>query len=235
MNETRWLGMRLRATFRQLLGLISDKGSRNHNGIDLLFLLLPFLARLDNLTILIEQLMDEIMLNANINVSNAAIPHISNGVVPFIPVRLVTKWHLDMHHEHVMDVSMMMGFVAILILKESTMETSRESVEKHVTGSCFLFKKFSMPHFLIYLSLPSSIMSSLAFSKTFEFLPQHSIVKSSITPFFDKFYPPPILTKHHTWYLNNADLFISIHNTLYGIHQRQLVESILFREVLEII
>jgi hypothetical protein len=59
--------------------------------------------------------MDKIMLDANINVSNVAIPHISNKVVPFTPVRLVIKQHQDMHHEHVMDVSMMMGFMAILI------------------------------------------------------------------------------------------------------------------------
>jgi hypothetical protein len=163
--------------------------------------------------------MDEIILDANINVSNAVIPRISNGVVLFTPVGLVTKWHLDMHHEHIMDASMMMRFMAILILKESTMETSQENVEKHVTGSCFLFKKFSMPHFPIYLSLLASTMSSLSFLKMFEFLPQHSTVKSSITPFFDNFYPPPILTKHHTWYLHDADLFISIRNTLYGIHQ----------------
>jgi hypothetical protein len=76
-------------------------------------------------------------------------------------------------------------------------------------------------------------MSSLAFSKTFKFLPQHSIIKYSITAFFDNFYSPPILTKHHTWYLHDADLFISIHGTLYSIHQRQLEESILFREVLQ--
>jgi hypothetical protein len=163
--------------------------------------------------------MDEIILDANINVSNAVIPRISNGVVLFTPVGLVTKWHLDMHHEHIMDASMMMRFMAILILKGSTMETSQENVEKHVTGSCFLFKKFSMPHFPIYLSLLASTMSSLAFLKMFEFLPQHSTVKSSITPFFDNFYPPPILTKHHTWYLHDTDLFISIRNTLYGIHQ----------------
>jgi hypothetical protein len=75
-------------------------------------------------------------------------------------------------------------------------------------------------------------MSSLAFSKTFEFLPRPSVIKSSITPFFDNFYPPPILTKHQTWYLHDADLLISIHGTLYGIHQQQLKESILFREVL---
>jgi hypothetical protein len=39
--------------------------------------------------------------------------------------------------------------------------------------------------------------------------------------------------KHHTWYLHDADLFISIHGILYGIHQRQLEESILFPEVLQ--
>jgi hypothetical protein len=75
-------------------------------------------------------------------------------------------------------------------------------------------------------------MSSLAFSKTFEFSPQRSIIKSSITPFFDNFYPPALLMKHHTWYFHDADLFISIHGILYGIHQQQLEESILFREVL---
>jgi hypothetical protein len=164
--------------------------------------------------------MDKITPVDNINVPNVAILPISDGIVPSTHVKSASKQHRDTHHEHVMDASMMMGFVAILILKESTMETSQENVEKHVTGSCFLFKKFSMPHFPIYLLLLASIMSSLAFSKTFEFLPQHSTVKSSITPFFDNFYPPPILTKHHTWYLHNANLFISICNTLYGIHQR---------------
>jgi hypothetical protein len=55
------------------------------------------------------------MLDASINVSNAATLHISNGVAPFTPARLVMKQHRDTHHEHVMDVSMMMDFVAILI------------------------------------------------------------------------------------------------------------------------
>jgi hypothetical protein len=59
--------------------------------------------------------MDEIMLDANISVSNAVTPHISNGVALFIPAGLVMKQHQDTHHEHVMDVSMMMDFVAILI------------------------------------------------------------------------------------------------------------------------
>jgi hypothetical protein len=75
----------------------------------------PFLAHLDSQITLIEQLMDEITLDANINVSSVVILHISNGAVPFTPVELVMKQHLDTHREHVMDVSMMMDFVAILI------------------------------------------------------------------------------------------------------------------------
>jgi hypothetical protein len=84
--------------------------------------------------------------------------------------------------------------------------------------------------FIHHLLFP--IMTSLAFSKDFEFLLQHSTVHSSITPFFDNFYPPPILVKHHTWCLYDADLFISIRGTLYGIHQRRLEDSILFQEIL---
>jgi hypothetical protein len=55
------------------------------------------------------------MLDASINVSNVVIPHISNGVASFTPAGLVMKQHQDTHHEHVMDVSLMMDFVAILI------------------------------------------------------------------------------------------------------------------------
>jgi hypothetical protein len=78
--------------------------------------------------------MDEIMPVNNINVSNVAILPILNGIVPSTHVKPASKQHQDTHHEHVMDASMMMGFVAILILKENTMETSRKNVEKHVTG-----------------------------------------------------------------------------------------------------
>jgi hypothetical protein len=126
--------------FRQSLGLISNKGSRNHNESELLSLPPLFLAHLDNLIILIKQPTDEIMLDANINVSNVAIPHTSNGVVPFTPAELVMKQHLDTHHEHVMDASMMMEFMVILTLRENTMEILQESVDEHVL---FIYVCFS--------------------------------------------------------------------------------------------
>jgi hypothetical protein len=53
----------------------------------------------------------------------------SNGTVPFTPAELATKLHPDMHHEHVEDMSMMMEFVVIMTLRESTMEISLESVD----------------------------------------------------------------------------------------------------------
>jgi hypothetical protein len=59
--------------------------------------------------------MVEIMHDDNTNVLNAAVLPISNGIAPFTNVEHAEKQHLDMHHKHVMDVSMMMEFVAILI------------------------------------------------------------------------------------------------------------------------
>jgi hypothetical protein len=128
--------------FRLSLGPISDKGSRNHNESELLSLPLPFLAHLDNLTIPIGQPTDEIMLDANINVSNVATPRISNGVVPFTPVELVMKQHQDMHCEYVMDTSTMMEFVVTLTSRENTMEILQESVDEHVLFMYVYFSRY---------------------------------------------------------------------------------------------
>ena len=40
----------------------------------------------------------------------------------------------------------------------------------------------------------------------------------SFETFFKTHYPPPVLIKHHFWYLDNANLYVSIQGTLYGIH-----------------
>jgi hypothetical protein len=148
------------------------------------------------------QLMDKIMLDANINVLNVVTPLISNGVALSTPVKRATKQHPGTHHEHVMGIFMMMDFMAIL---------------------CLIF--FQLHHYFLLSCL-------LSLSKK-HLIPPPSVIESSITPFFNNFYPPPILMKHHTWYLHDADLFISICGILYGIHQQQLEELILFREVLQ--
>jgi hypothetical protein len=59
--------------------------------------------------------MAEITLADNINVSNVTTLSISNGIALSTPVGLVDKQHLDTHHKHAMDTSMMMEFVATMI------------------------------------------------------------------------------------------------------------------------
>jgi hypothetical protein len=97
-----------------LLEPIFDRELRNHNEFESLFLPLSFPVHLDDPINLTSLPMVEIMHDDSINVLNAAILPILNGTVPFTSVEHVDKQHLDMHHKHVMDGSMMMGFVAIM-------------------------------------------------------------------------------------------------------------------------
>jgi hypothetical protein len=59
--------------------------------------------------------MVEITLIDNTNVLSVAISPISNGIVLFTPAGLANKQHLETHHEHAMDTSMMTEFVATTI------------------------------------------------------------------------------------------------------------------------
>jgi hypothetical protein len=133
---------------KPLLDLISVRKSRNHNEFESLFLPLPFPVYLDDPITLISLPMVEIMHDDNINVLSAAILPISNGTVLFTSVKHVDKHHLDTHHKHVMDGSMMMGFVVIMTLRENTMETLPESVDEHML---FMYVCFSS-----YLKLKSN-------------------------------------------------------------------------------
>jgi hypothetical protein len=75
--------------------------------------------------------MVEIMHVNNISVLNAAILPIFNGTVPFTNVEHVEKQHHDMHHELVMDVSMMMESADITTLMAMRMEILLENVDLH--------------------------------------------------------------------------------------------------------
>jgi hypothetical protein len=55
------------------------------------------------------------MLVDNTNVLNVVILPILNGIVLSTNVELADKQHLDTHHEHATDVSLMMEFTAIMI------------------------------------------------------------------------------------------------------------------------
>jgi len=47
-------------------------------------------------------------------------------------------------------------------------------------------------------------------------------------------YPPPMFTKHHRWYFENADLFIIIRGIVYGLHQIKFLTSTYFQTILSI-
>src|ERR1700678_2341789 len=44
-------------------------------------------------------------------------------------------------------------------------------------------------------------------------------------------YPPPILVKHPSWFLDNADLFLSHNELLFGLHQTKF-QSTYFSNIL---
>jgi hypothetical protein len=69
------------------------------------------------------------MLTDNINVLNAVILPILNGTVPFTSAKHVDKQHQDMHHELVMDISMMMESADIMTLMATKTEILQENVD----------------------------------------------------------------------------------------------------------
>ena len=48
-------------------------------------------------------------------------------------------------------------------------------------------------------------------------------------------YPPPILTKHHIWYSDTANLFITIHGILFGLHRAYFNHSRYFQTIMDIV
>jgi hypothetical protein len=115
--------------YKPLLDPIFDKGLRNHNESASSSPPLRFLVHLDDPITPTWLPMAEIMHVDNINVLNAAILLILNGIVPFTNVEHVEKLHQDMHHELAMDVSMMMESEDITTLMAMMMEILPENVD----------------------------------------------------------------------------------------------------------
>src|ERR1700678_1313848 len=76
----------------------------------------------------------------------------------------------------------------------------------------------SLPHFLYYTTTINPHPHC-------DGTPSHSHFSSSsfltlVTNKMDPFpYPPPIQVKHPMWFLNDANLFLSHRETLFGFHQ----------------
>jgi hypothetical protein len=170
--------------------------------------------------------MVKIMHDDNTNALNAVILHISNGIVPFTNVEHVEKWHQDMHHELVMDTSIMMESAAIMTLMVTKMGILPENVDLCLFVCIYLIfqtiQKVERP-FLYFLHFPFIIEQI-----SIMFLPPASSLNPIVGPSTNKPYPPAILVKHSTWFLKNADLFICHDHVLYGIHQSLFNQSPLF-------
>ena len=95
---------------------------------------------------------------------------------------------------------------------------------------------YATSFFLFSLFLHSIVIKMLfifiPFTQMFEFISPTSILEPAITPTFDNFYPPPILTKHPILYSINANLSISLCGILYRLHWWYFQNSILFQELI---
>jgi hypothetical protein len=127
----------------------------------------------------------------------------------------------------------MMESMDITISTVTMMETSPENADFHMlfVYICSQSCSNSQTTFLCHNLLPS--LSTFTNEHFIMFLPPTSILDPIIYPFADKFYPPPILVKHHIWFLPVANLFISLNGVLYSVHQSYFEQSPLFQEVLQ--
>ena len=103
---------------------------------------------------------------------------------------------------------------------------------------------FFMPHFLLYhfffhIQVPFLFWILLLLIQTFLLYSSMSIF--TLLPIWPSrrtvshiHYPPPILTKYHTWYFINTNFFISIHGILFGLHHAYFSQSCYFQSIMDV-
>jgi hypothetical protein len=94
----------------------------------------------------------------------------------------------------------------------------------------FIFQTIQIVEQLFYATI------SLFFSQNehfIMFLSPTSCFNPIIYPSSDKPYPPAILIKHHMWFLQDVNLFISCDHILYSVHQSHFDQLPLFREIIQ--
>ena len=149
----------------------------------------------------------------------------SSGTVSYTCACYVGKDSLDTPRKTLLIGIMMMDYEDILMLKKPKPITITENVETPIAFT-YLFQNLMVRLWNFFLSFPLFItpldMFPIAFTWTFEFISPTSILEPAISPTFEQFYPPPILTKHPVWYSLDADFFIALQGTLYGLHQEKI-------------
>ena len=98
---------------------------------------------------------------------------------------------------------------------------------------------FLLYHFFFYIQVPFLFWILLPSIQTF--LPDSSMSIFTLLPIWPSRrtvshipYPPLILTKHHTWYSNDAEFFISIHGILFGLHCTYFSQSRYFQSIMDV-
>jgi hypothetical protein len=122
----------------------------------------------------------------------------------------------------------------ITILKVTKKETSPENADFHMLFTYIYFPKPSNSQTILLRHIfPFSFFPQLPNKPFTMFLPPTSRFNPIIYPSSNKPYPPAILIKHHMWFLQDANLFISCDHILYGVHQSHFDQSQLFREIIQ--
>ena len=114
------------------------------------------------------------------------------------------------------------------------METCKENAESSRTSKqlCNIFPCLSLfplkRSFIVFCFLSTLFFSIMSFHSIPILQPQFASISSI-------HYPPPVLVKHPIWYLNHADLFISVWGTLYGVHQAYFDDSSYFHAIMDVL
>src|ERR1700678_4441719 len=165
---------------------------------------------------------------------NVIVPISLNGNATCIRAQNAEKGRQDMHKRTAeKDGPSTMDYVDITTSKVIMMVTLLENVKTPISLRIYIRIIDSIMKLLSSL-FPTTLtnMSFLHFIRTFEFLPPSTTLEPTMIPIFFNFYPPPLLMKHPVWYYPDADLFISIKGSLYGLHQRRFETSVFCNEIL---
>jgi hypothetical protein len=122
----------------------------------------------------------------------------------------------------------------IMKLKATIMEISPENVDSHMLFTYIYSPSPSNSQMILSRHIfPFPFIPQFPNELFIMFLPPTSRFNPIIYPSSDKPYPPAILVKHHTWFLQDANLFISCNHILYGVHQSHFDQSPLFQEIIQ--
>ena len=182
------------------------------------------------------------------NVFNATVLITLTGIVENTNVKSVKLWHQDIHNMIVQrktsyNMRMMdnKNITILMGLKMTTWLENPETICRNI-NRIFPFPYVRIFFYIFFCNYKrlTILSSSFHFPLSFIFIFTMSI--NSIVPINPSRilisqipYPPPILTKHHIWYSDTDDLFITICGVLFGLHRAYFNHSQNFQTIMDTI